>query len=431
MDQKGMIFCSGNRRDRLADKPEHAVIVGAGIVGVSTALWMRRTGYEVTLVDRKGVAEETSHGNAGILAGAAVVPVTVPGILAKAPKMLFSRNEPLFLRWSYLPRMLPFLARYLSNANHRDMNRIADGLAELMHDTVDQHMALAKGTEAEKYIRPGIYIFGYADEAEYQHDRLAWDVRRRLGFKDEVIDGAELARREPDLAGKFGLGVCALNQGSVSDPGAYTRALCRAFEDEGGKFLLGDVVDIPVTGGRATGVKTSSGMIEADHVILTSGAWSAKLAGKIGEKVPLEAERGYHVEFVNANVRLNSVLMVTAKKFAINSMDGRLRSAGIVEFGGLKAGPSKAPIELLKRQTREIFPALEYDSTNEWIGHRPSTPDSLPLIGAFDRVPNVWAGFGHQHLGLTGGPKTGRWLSQMIKGEPVNINMEPYSANRF
>ncbi len=415
----------------MADKSEHAVVVGAGIVGVSTALWLRRSGLEVTLVDRKGVAEETSHGNAGILAGAAVVPVTVPGIVSKTPKMLFNKNEPLFLRWSYLPRMLPFLAKYLATANHKDLARISEGLAELMHDTVEQHMALAKGTEAEKYIRPGVYIFGYQDEQELKKDSLAWDVRRRLGFKDEVIDAEEFARREPDLAGKFGLGVCVLNQGSVSDPGAYTRALCRAFEDEGGKFVLAEITDIPQAGGKASGVRTMDGMIEADHVVLTAGAWSAKLARKIGEKVPLEAERGYHVEFVNANVKLNSVLMVTAKKFAINSMDGRLRCAGIVEFGGLDAGPSRAPIDLLKRQTKEIFPDLEYDSTNEWLGHRPSTPDSLPLIGSFDKVPNVWAGFGHQHLGLTGGPKTGRWLSQLIRGESPNINMEPYSANRF
>ncbi|MEM7069454.1 MAG: FAD-dependent oxidoreductase [Pseudomonadota bacterium] len=415
----------------MENREEHIIVVGAGIVGVSTALWLRRSGYEVTLVDRKGVASETSYGNAGILAGASVIPVTVPGIVAKAPKMLFSRNEPLFLKWSYLPKMIPFLARYLAHANLKDLNRTADGLYTLMHDTVDQHFALAKGTEAEKYIRPGVYTFGYRSEKDYQKDSLAWEVRRRLGLKDEVLGREELGKREPAVKGVYELGVACVDQGSISDPGAYINALCRAFEDEGGKFVLAGVENISVIDGRAKGIVTSSGKLDADHVVLTAGAWSGEFARKLGNKLPLEAERGYHVEFVNPNIKLNSVLMVTDKKFAINSMDGRLRSAGIVEFGGLKAGPSKAPIELLKRQTLELFPTLEYDSTNEWLGYRPSTPDSLPVIGAFSNVPNVWCGFGHQHLGLTGGPKTGRWLAQMIKGETPNVDLKPYSTSRF
>ncbi|MEM7290881.1 MAG: FAD-binding oxidoreductase, partial [Pseudomonadota bacterium] len=134
---------------------------------------------------------------------------------------------------------------------------------------------------------------------------------------------------------------------------------------------------------------------------------------------------------VGANINLRSNVMVSARKFAMNSMEGRLRCAGVVEFGGLKAGPSTAPVELLIRNAKEIFPELEYDAINQWLGHRPSTTDSLPVIGAFDKVPNVWAGFGHQHLGLTGGPKTGRWLAQMITGETPNVDMSVYSPQRF
>lgn len=155
------------------------------------------------------------------------------------------------------------------------------------------------------------------------------------------------------------------------------------------------------------------------------------LAKKLGLKVPLETERGYHLEFVNPNIKLRSPVMVAAGKFGMNSMDGRLRCAGIVELGGLDAPPSRAPFELLKRQVHALFPELEYDEIREWMGHRPSTPDSLPLIGAFEDVPNVWAGFGHQHLGLTGGPKTGRWLAQLIAGENLNEDLSAYRTNRF
>ncbi|MDJ0612509.1 MAG: FAD-dependent oxidoreductase [Rhizobiaceae bacterium] len=412
-------------------KVDHTIVIGAGIVGVSTALWLQRSGVRVTLVDREGFAAGTSYGNAGVLAASAVVPVTVPGLLKKAPGMLFSGNEPLFLRWSYLPQLLPFLFKYLSYANADDVKRIGKGLAEVMYDTVDQHMALAKGTPAERFIRAGDYVHAYDNKHGFEKDAFAWRQRRDLGFEDEELDQDALANYDPELAGKFGYAVRCPNHGQITDPGEYVGALGGVFLDQGGQLVVADVTNITTENGIAKAVETSEGQIEADQVVITSGAWSSMLCAKLGAKIPMEAERGYHVEFVNANVSLRSNTMVSSKKFAMNSMDGRLRCAGIVEFGGLDAGPSKAPIELLKRNAHEIFPNLEYDSTREWLGHRPSTPDSLPVIGALKNASNVWAGFGHQHLGLTGGPKTGRWLAQLITGEKPNVDMTPYAPDRF
>lgn len=424
-------FLSNNWREDLSNHSTHVVVAGAGIVGVSTAIWLQRAGFKVTLVDREGPASGTSYGNAGILAAGAVVPVTEPGILKKAPRMLFSNKEPLFLRWSYLPKLLPFLIPYLKNANHTDMEKIASGLANMMHDTADQHVALAKGTPAEKFLKLGEYLFVYNDEKHFKKDHTAWDLRRRNGISFEELDADALAKYQPPLAGKFGYGVRLFNHGRITDPGEYTKALAAHFEDEGGEILIEEICDLKIEDGKAKGLKLASGSINADHVVLTMGAWSGKLTKKLGAKVPLEAERGYHVEFVGADVDLSCPVMITPKKFAMTSMEGRLRCAGIVEFAGLDAAPSRAPIELIKENVREIFPNLKYECIDEWMGPRPSTPDSLPMVGAFDKVPNVWAGFGHQHLGLTGGPKTGRWLSQMISGDMPNADMAPYSPDRF
>ncbi len=407
------------------------IVVGAGIVGVSTAIWLQRAGFEVTLLDREGPAAGTSYGNAGILAASAIIPVPVPGIWKKAPHMLFSPNEPLFLRWSYLPKLLPFLFPYLKTANQKDMERIAGGLTEMMHDTAEQHMALAKDTPAERYLVHGDYLYVYDTEEDYLKDAAEWELRRRLGVAFEELDKNAIDASQPDLAGRFGFGIRCGNHGHITDPGAYTKALAEHFEEQGGHIVISEVTDLIIKGDVAFGVKTQVGDLAAGHIVLTTGAWSGAFAKKVGAKLPVESERGYHLEFIGADVELTCPLMVTSKKFAMSSMDGRLRCAGIVEFGGLDAPPSRAPFELIKRNALEIFPDMSYERIDEWMGHRPSTPDSLPLVGEFAHAKNVWAGFGHQHLGLTGGPKTGRWLAQMIAGEKPNTNMDPFAPDRF
>ena len=165
--------------------------------------------------------------------------------------------------------------------------------------------------------------------------------------------------------------------------------------------------------------------------MLASGIWSGPLARKLGIAVPMEAERGYHVEFVGASPVPRSATMVAAGKFVLTPMDGRLRSAGIVEFGGLDPARSRRPLELLKRQTRALLPDMTFERTEEWMGFRPSTADSLPLIGAAPRAGNVWCGFGHQHVGLTAGPKTGRLLAALISHEHPNVDLAPFAPDRF
>ncbi len=409
---------------------EDIIVIGAGIVGVSTALWLQRGGHRVTLVDREGPAAGTSFGNGGILASGSIVPVTVPGLMRKVPGMLFSPNQPLFLRWSYLPRLVPFLRRYLRHANSGSVDRISAALSQLLHDAPEQHLALAKGTGAEKYLTLADYVFGYADKKAFEKDHYSWEVRRRNGSPYEVMDAEAMAAHDPALAGRFGYGVRCSGHGQVTDPGAYVQALADAFEANGGTFLKADVQDLEIEDGLCTGLRTSAGRLQADRYVLTLGAWSGPMARKLGVKVPLESERGYHVEFVNPSITLKSTVMVASGKFVMNSMLGRLRCAGVVEFGGLDAPASKAPFALLRRQVADLFPDLTYDRVDEWMGHRPATADSIPVIGISPRASNVLLGYGHHHVGLTGGPKTGRWLAQIVSGQSINTDLSAYAADR-
>ncbi|MGX9356949.1 NAD(P)/FAD-dependent oxidoreductase [Roseobacteraceae bacterium S113] len=409
---------------------QKVVVIGAGIVGVSTALWCQRMGADVTLVDRDGPAAGASQGNGGVLASIAVVPVTVPGLLRKAPRMLFDPEQPLFLRWRYLPRLAPFLRRYLAHGRADRVARISQGLHAMLHDSALQHAALAEGTEAARFVAPGSYLFGYADRAAFEADAFAWETRARRGMEYETLSGTELAEFDPSLEGRFGFGVRCRDHGTITDPGAYVRALAAAFKAAGGEIVQANLVGFEASAGRALHAQTDTGPLEADRFVMATGAWSGPVARQLGVDVPLESERGYHVEFHDPSINLRAPIMVASGKFVVTPMEGRLRAAGVIEFGGLSAGPSEAPFALLKRNMAKLFPDLSYSHTTEWMGHRPATADSLPVIGAAPKLANVFLGYGHHHIGLTGGPKTGRWLAQMVTGIATNEDLSAFSPAR-
>ncbi len=406
------------------------VVIGAGIVGVSTAIWLARAGASVTLVDRNAPGTGTSYGNAGILAACSVVPVTTPGLIAKGPKLLFDRDFPLFLRWSYLPRLMPWLVKYLGHSNDADTRRIAAALTPIVSDSVEQHHALCAGTDAARWVVDSDYIFAYADRAAFEADRYVWALRRVAGFEPELIEGDAVRTYDPAFGPSIGLLARMKDHGYIRDPGGYVQSLARVFESEGGRVKQAEVRNIRLSDGRVTGVETESGLEACDTAVLTTGVWSKPLAEKLGLTVPLETERGYHIVFKEPSIRLRAPAMVASGKFVATSMDSGLRCAGVVEFGGLEAGPSEAPLALLKRKVAATFPTLEFDGVEQWLGHRPAPADSLPLIGEIGRT-GVIAGFGHHHIGLTGGPKTGRLIADLVTEKGTNLDLAPYNPGRF
>ena len=414
-----------------ADSGKSVAVVGAGIVGVATAIWLQRAGHRVILIDRAEPGEGTSYGNGGVLASCSIVPVTVPGLLAKGPRMLFDPNQPLFLKWRYLPRLLPFLPRYLANCRADRVREIAAGLQLLIGDSLADHQALANGTPAEKWIVPSDYAFLYRDRAHFAGDSFGWDIRRRHGFSWDELEGDRLRAWDPVYSDIIGFAARLPGHGRISDPGRYVKDLAVHVERKGGRIVKADVEDIVRENGVAKGVKAAGETIAADAVVLTTGVWSGPLVRRLGLDMPLESERGYHVELFEPSVQPRAPVMVAAGKFVMTPMEGRLRLAGIVEFGGLDAPPSRAPIDLLLRNVRETLPGIRWSRMETWMGHRPVLPDSLPVIDAVPGMDGAFLGFGHQHIGLTAGPKTGRLLTQLVGDDKPNFNLAPYGANRF
>ena len=408
----------------------NVVVIGAGIVGVSTAVWLRRAGCDVTLIDRGQPGMGASYGNACTLAACAMVPVTTPGLIARAPGYLLNPDFPLFLRWSALPGLLPFLLRYLAKANDTDTRKIARALTTLTADSVVQHHDLADNTPAARWIRDSAYGFAYPDRAAFDRDRYIWQLRAEHGFVPEILEDDDVRVCQPNLGKDFRLLALLHDHGTIFNPTDYITALVALLKSMGGSFLQAEATDFTLTADRIAAVETTSGTLPCDHAVVTTGAYSVPLMKKLGLAVPLASERGYHVQYCNATGGPSIPIFIASGKFVAVPMNKGVRTAGVVEFGGLDTDPSPAPLRLLRRQARQAFPWLKADAEEEWLGHRPSTPDSLPLIGQI-RNTGIFAAFGHQHIGLTSGPKTGRIIADLIVGNPINHDLTPYDPHRF
>ena len=406
-------------------------IIGAGIVGVSAAIWLQRDGHKVVLIDKEGPAGGASYGNAGVVTHCGIVPINSPGLIKNAPGMLIRADSPLFVHWPYLPRMLPWLMRYLGRANAKDARQVAKALKPLLHQSVEQHQALAQGTGAEKWIEPSDYVFVYDSPVDYQKDSFAWTIRREMGFSWDEFDADEFSNYDPAFGN---LGKCAIrlpDHARITDPGQYVTDLAEHVEHRGGELIKAEAHDIEVEQGKLRAIKTDQGVVECEVAVLAAGVWSKVLAEKQGVKIPMESERGYHIDLINPSVMPRSAMMLTSGKFVITPMSGRIRCAGIVEFGGLDAPENKAAIGLLKTHIQRSCPDLEYDSIKEWMGHRPAPADSIPFIGRFGNTPDLYAAFGHHHIGLTGGPKTGRLIADLIANRNLDLDMTPYGVSRY
>lgn len=406
-------------------------IVGAGIVGVSTALWLQRAGHSVVLIDRNGPGEGASFGNGGVLAASGFVPATGPGLIRSLPRMLLDRDAPLFLRWRHLPRALPWLARYLSHCRAEDTARIARAMAALTEDSLDEHRALSDGTPAARYLKPSDYLHVFPDRAAFDASADAWALRREAGYDWHEMDSDALRAYDPAFSDATGFAVALPGHGHVTDPGAYVRALADHAQALGARIVRADATGILSESGRVTGLRAGGETIACDDAVIAAGAWSGPLGRQLGLRVPLESERGYHLDLWNPSVTPRAPTMVAAGQFVMTPMEGRLRLAGVLEIGGLEAGPSDAPLAFLRRLARAALPGLTWEKETSWLGHRPGIPDSLPALGAVPGVRGAWTAFGHHHLGLTSGPRSGKLLARLIAGDRPNTDMRPYDPGRF
>ena len=352
----------------MEDARKTIAIVGAGIIGVSTAVWCLRDGHDVVLVDRKGPAEGASHGNGGVLASNGIVPVSVPGLLRNVPRLLLGRDQPLFIKWHYLPRLAPWLTRFLSHANSGDVRRRAAAMARIVGDSLAEHRDLAQGTGAEKWIRSADYVFLYHDRSHFDGDSFGWRIRAEHGHAWQELEGAALREYDPAIGPLAGFGVRCPDHGLIADPGRYVKDLARHAESRGARLMIGEVTDVVRESGHVAGIRVGGETVRCDSAVLAAGAWSGTLARKLGVRVPMESERGYHLELWEPSVIPRSPVMIAAAKVVATPMDGRLRLAGTVEFGGLDAPPSRAPFRLLEGQVRKAHPGHLLEGNRQMDG---------------------------------------------------------------
>jgi len=413
-------------------KQDDVTIVGAGIVGIACAINLQRLGFAVTVIDRQTPGEECSFGNAGMFAPCACVPVNTPGILFKAPAMLFDPQGPLALRWSYLPRMLPWLFQYLRNSSPARVERVTDGIAAITRDALEEHQRLAGVGEASRWVQPSPYLYVYKSAKGLAADDYAWRLRRERGITTRVLHGSEIQEFEPAIDPRYRCAVVIeKGHGFSPDPSQLVKALAIQFQHDGGRLLQADVHQVELADRKPLALHTSNGRIPIQRLVIAAGAWSGKIAADLDEAVPLESERGYHVTINNPGITPRYPIMNSVGKFVVTPMEPGLRFAGLVEFGGLAADPNYRLSKRLLTHARTMFPAINTDDFTEWMGHRPALPDSLPVIGQSTRSEHIFYAFGHQHIGLTGGPRTGRVLAELITGQTPDIDLAPYSIQRF
>lgn len=408
-----------------------AIVVGAGIVGVCTGLELQKRGWTVTLIDRQAPGEGASFGNAGILAAQAVVPVAMPGLLQKVPRMLLDAESPLTVRLGSLRSTLPWLMHFLRSANAAKATRSASAMKLLNSTSYELHEALAREAGVPELVKPSRYLYVHRDPQQLNVETgLAWKLRREHGSEIEVIEGKALRDAEPELSPEYTKGVLLGPMGFTLNPFRLTQAYAALFAKRGGEILRADVTALKSDGAKV-GVETSSGRREAETVVVAAGAWSLRLVQPLGLKLPLIAERGYHMTFANPGITLNHVISEVELQFAVTPMEMGLRVAGTEELGLADDAPDWRRAEVLKRQARRMFPNANLESSSRWMGPRPGTPDSLPAIGPLPGHPNVLIAAGHGHLGLTGGPNTGRIVAALASGERLNMLLEPYAPDRF
>ena len=408
---------------------QSVIVIGSGITGVSCAEELRRSGAKVTLIDRveAGDPAQTSFGNAGILAREGIMPIANPSMLKMIPQILLSPSSPVYLKWSYLAKFSPWAVKFIMNGTKPKALPIILALNELLYDTVENHIQLSKNTDAARFIEKGDMTLLYRNRKQFSSDKFANRARSDLGITWEELSRDKLLDRDPHISKLYQFGLAYKNHGWITNPAAYVSSLAKHFQKNGGKILIGEVSKI-----NENNVELKDGnILKAENIVLATGAWSKNLATQLGHKIPLQAERGYHLSLKNASHMPPNTYLITDKKFGLTPMDGFLRCAGQSEFAPLEMPPNPKAIRNLRKFLFRFYPKLEYESETIWQGTRPTLPDSLPMIGRSSKNTSVVFAFGGQHLGLTMGPKVGKMVRDIIFERQSNINMKPYSSDRF
>jgi len=407
------------------------VVLGAGIVGVCCARYLQQRGQSVTLVDRVPIGAGCSFGNAGVLSSWSCEPLAKPGLWKDMPGWLADPLGPVSLKLGYLPWLAPWLLRFARAARPERIAEISDAMFTLNQPTVELFRQLLAGSGHESLVADSSYLFVTRRAGSLDENGPGWTMRRAVGAPITVLGAGELHEMEPDLAPEYVKGIAIGAQGRATNPGRLVRVIGERVLDGGGRFLRADVRALTPRDGGGMTLHTGDGDIDAPRLVLAAGAFSARLLKPLGVNIPLQGERGYHMEFRDPGVTVNNSVHDADRTFVASAMEGGVRCAGTSEFNHLDAEPDMRRARNLTILGKALFPKLNVEHASEWMGRRPTLPDTIPVIGPLPGHPGVILAFGHGHLGLTGAPMTGRLVAAMATGERLNADVTPYRAERF
>ena len=404
-------------------------IVGAGIQGISNALFLQKKGFNITIFDRdEPGSPAASYGNAGHFSPYASVPINRPDVLTDVPAMLLSSTGPLALKWNYVPKMMPWFLQFIRNCTTKRMMHTAKNMHQILDLALPAYDELFDEVELGGLVEKKGILYIWNDQSLKSRE-LEIKVRNELGVDQQVITPKEIHDLEPNIKPIYHGGVYYQHGRHARNPKKILLKLYDLFLKKGGKFLKMNIKDINFNDEKPV-IKSETQSFLFDKIVIACGSFSKKLTDNLDEKIPLDTERGYHVHFKNCDHLLSRPVIFQNRGFGITPMEQGLRVVGTVEFGGLDNPLSKSRVKNLINNAKYMMGDLP-EHEDEWLGFRPTLPDYLPVIGPSKKYKNVFYCFGHHHLGWTLGPISGKIISGMIAEENTNLDLKPYSSLRF
>jgi D-amino-acid dehydrogenase len=406
-------------------------VVGAGIVGIVTAIYLQREGHRVTVVDRQAPGEGTSFGNAGSVAPGSIIPVAMPGTLKQVPKWLSDPLGPLSLSWRQLPFMLPWFLHFQRACNADRVRRGAAILRSLNAPAVEAYADLLAAAGAPELLRREGMLHVYKTEAGFKASAFGRQLRTDNGCVVELVDADRIRELAPGISPGYRWGFNLPDNAHVHSPLLVVQALAELLKRNGGTIIRAKVTDIECDVGGGVSLRTDGMSLSAECVVIAAGYASGKLAAKLGTHVPLAPERGYHIEIPGAGMTQHGPVTDGEARFVATPMAGGLRIAGTSEFQAADAAPNWARAETLATLAEKMFPGMRAVNYSRWMGVRPSTPDSTPVIGRSSRHKQVLFAFGHGHWGLMAAPVTGQLVADLVADRAPRIDPSPFRPERF
>ena len=405
-------------------------VIGAGIQGVCISLCLIKKGFEVTLIDREDPGKESaSYGNAGHFSPYASVPINRPDILFDVPAMLLSSTGPLALKWNYVPKMIPWFIKFIKNCSKKNMLHTTKYMHQILDLALPAYNELFEDINVSELVESKGIIYFWTNK-DLKSRELEINMRKELGVKQQLLTPHEIHDLEPHIKQIYHGGVLYPNARHTRNPKKVLLKLFDLFIKKGGHFEKQNVQSISFTTDNKPVIKTNLNFYNFDKAVIACGAFSKKITDQLGEKIPLDTERGYHVHFKGHDHLLTRPVIFLNRGFGITPMEQGLRVVGTVEFGGLDNPVSKKRILNLVNNAKYLFPELT-EHHDEWLGFRPTLPDFLPVMGPSKNYKNLFYSFGHHHLGWTLGAISGKIVSGMIAGENTNLDLSVYNSTRF